>query len=108
MSNMNERKDAFESKYAHDEAMAFKVEARGSKFLGLWIAEKLGLSGANAETYAKEVIAANLDEPGFDDIMRKVTPDLDAKNIAYNLDDLHTKMASCIEEAKISLMNDEK
>ncbi len=71
MSSFDDRKDAFEKKFAHDEELAFKVEARTCKLFGLWAAEQLGLEGADADAYAREVIGANLEEPGFDDVKRK-------------------------------------
>ena len=60
--SLEDRKDAFEKKYAHDQELMFKVEARTSKLFGLWVAEQIGLSGPDADTYAKEVVAANLEE----------------------------------------------
>jgi len=106
MSSMDSRKDAFEAKYAHDEEIAFKVEARASKFFGLWIAEQLGLVGADADTYAKEVVGANLEEPGFDDIMRKVIPDLEEKNIPFTNEELNKKMYGFVDQAKESIVKE--
>jgi len=81
MSSFDNRKDAFENKYAHDQEFKFRVEARACKLFGLWLAGEMGLTGADADTYAKEVVAANLDEPGFNDVKRKVMPDIAAKNL---------------------------
>lgn len=79
MSTFDERESAFEAKFAHDEEMTFKAEARANKFLGLWAADLLGKSGDDAEAYAKEVIAADFEEAGHDDVIRKVVADLAGK-----------------------------
>ncbi|MCD8496754.1 MAG: DUF1476 domain-containing protein [Alphaproteobacteria bacterium] len=81
MTGFNDRKDAFEGKYAHEEKLSFELEAKTAKLFGLWAAEKLGLEGADAQTYAGEVVAANLEEAGFTDIIRKVSMDFEAKGI---------------------------
>lgn len=78
MADMNDRKDAFESKFAHDEELKFKATARRNKLLGLWAAEKNGKSGADADVYAKEVVMADFEEAGDDDVFRKVRADLPA------------------------------
>lgn len=75
MTGLDDRKDAMEKKYAHDEKLNFDIEARTSKLFGLWAAGEMGINGNEAELYAKEVVMANLDEPGFDDIKRKVHAD---------------------------------
>lgn len=100
MSGFQEREDAFEKKYAHDQEIMFKVEARCCKLFGLWAAEQLGLSGDDAATYAKEVVAANLEEPGFDDVKRKVMPDFEAKNVDIAEDIIDSKLTHYEEEAK--------
>ena len=65
MNSMDDRKSAFENKFAHDQELAFRVEARACKLFGLWLAEKMGLSDEESLVYAKTIVAANLDEPGF-------------------------------------------
>src|SRR3954468_20151459 len=82
MTTFDDRKDSFERKFAHDEELRFKATARRNKLLGLWAAEKLGRSGPDADAYAKEVVIADFDEPGDDDVFRKVRKDLDAKGVA--------------------------
>jgi hypothetical protein len=79
MTGFDDRRDAMEKKYAHDDKTQFDIEARTAKLFGLWVAEKMGITGGEAESYAKEVVMANLDEPGYDDVMRKVRADLDAR-----------------------------
>jgi hypothetical protein len=78
MTSFNDRKDAFESKFAHDEGLRFKAMARRNKLFGLWAASQLGQSEAEAETYAKSVVRADFEEAGDDDVLRKVRNDLEA------------------------------
>ena len=82
MTGFDDRKDRHEKHFAYEENISFAVEARTSKLFGLWAADKLGIAGDEAEIYAKDVIAANLEEPGFDDIYRKVRKDFDEKGIS--------------------------
>ncbi len=100
MSGMDDRKNAFENKFAHDEALKFKATARRNKLLGLWAAEKMGKSGADADAYAKEVIRSDFEEPGDDDVFRKIRGDFDAAGIQQSdhqirrtMDDLMTTAA---------------
>jgi hypothetical protein len=76
MDTFNDRKKAFESKYANDAEMQFKVMAKRNKFVGLWAAELLGKSGDDAENYAKEVIKSDMEEAGDEEVVRKVQGDL--------------------------------
>ena len=77
MNNMDDRGDAFENKFAHDEELRFKATARRNKLLGLWAAELMGKSGGAAEDYAKEVIRSDFEEPGDEDVYRKIREDFD-------------------------------
>jgi hypothetical protein len=104
MTAFDDRKDAFERKYAHDEKLGFDVEARCSKLFGLWIAEKLGLSGAEASAYALEVVESNLEEPGFDDVLRKVRGDLEGKGLEISDHMLHIELDKALAEAKKQIM----
>ena len=72
MSNFDDREKAQEAKYAHDQEISFKANARRNKLLGLWVAEQLGLSGDAADAYAREVIESDFEEPGDEDVFRKV------------------------------------
>ena len=76
MTTFDNRENAFENKFAHDAELAFKVVARRNKLLGLWAAEQLGLAGEAAETYARSVVAADLEEAGDEDVIRKLMADL--------------------------------
>ncbi len=73
--SMDDRQKAFENKYALDQQMMFKVEARASKLVGIWAAGKMGMNADETAAYGREVVASNLDEPGFDDVKRKVMGD---------------------------------
>ncbi len=81
MTTFDNRKEGFEKKFAHDEELRFKATARRNKLLGQWAAEKLGLSGDAAASYAKDVVAADFEEAGDDDVVRKVMGDFKAKNV---------------------------
>jgi hypothetical protein len=78
MSGFDQRKDAAEKKFAHDEELAFKANARRAKLLGLWAAEQMGKSGDDAAAYAKSVVVADFEEAGDEDVFRKIRADLNA------------------------------
>ncbi len=100
MSTFDQRQDAFEKKFALDEEQKFKATARRNRKLGAWVAEKTGLEGAEAEAYAKSVVAADFEEAGDDDVFRKVRADLDAKGQKSISDaDIRTKMDALLAEA---------
>ena len=84
MTTFDNREEGFERKFARDEEFQFKANARRNKLLGLWAAEKLGLSGADAEAYAKSIVMADFQEAGDDDVFRKVRADFDAKSVAQS------------------------
>ena len=106
MSTFDEREQGFERKFAHDAEMQFKAEARRNKLLGLWAAEKMGLTGDAAEAYAKEVIAADFEEVGDEDVYRKVSGDFDAKGISVAEADIRAQMSTLLTEAKAQLFNE--
>jgi hypothetical protein len=81
MTQFNKREEAFEQQFAHDEELKFKATARRNKLLGLWAAEKLGLSGAEADSYALAVVMSDFEEPGGHDVARKIRKDFDAKGV---------------------------
>lgn len=84
MSTLDERRDSFEKKYAHDEALLFKAMARRNKLLGLWAAEKMGLNGAEAEAYAKDLVMTAIEDISHSDIGRRVLADFDAAKVAQS------------------------
>ena len=94
-----DRKRAFEEKFAHDQELLFKAQARRNYKLGLWVAELLGLSGDEAEKYAREVIMSDLEEPGDEDVFRKVRADLDAKGVDISDHRIRHRMQELLEEA---------
>jgi hypothetical protein len=81
MSSFNDRERAFEAKFAHDEDMKFRMMARRNRLLGHWAAEKMGLSEAEAESYAKDVIRADFEEAGDEDVIRKLLGDLTSAGV---------------------------
>ena len=81
MTTFDKREEGFEKKFALDEELRFKATARRNKLLGLWAAEKLGLSGAAADAYAKEIVAADFEAPGDNDVVHKLRKDFDAKGV---------------------------
>jgi hypothetical protein len=102
------REKGFEAKWAHDEELRFKVFARRNKLLGLWAAAQMGVSGPAADAYAKEVIAADFEKPGDDDVFDKVRRDLDAKKIALSDHLLRRKMDDLLDEAKRQIETESK
>lgn len=103
MSTFNDREHAFENKFAHDAEMQFKAEARRNKLLGLWAAELMGLEGGAAADYAKEVVKADFEEAGHEDVYRKVAGDLGSKADEATI---RAKMAALMAEAKHQIMTE--
>jgi hypothetical protein len=99
MTTFDKREEGFETKFAHDEELKFKATARRNKLLGLWAAEKLGITGPAAESYAKEVVAADFEEPGDGDVFRKIRKDFDAKGIAQSDQQIRRAMDDLMEQA---------
>ena len=99
MSTFDQRKDAFENKFAHDEELRFKATARRNKLLGLWAAEKLGKSGADADAYAKAVVVADFEEAGDQDVLRKVTGDLAAAGVSVPETEVQRVMTALLIKA---------
>ncbi|VAW10527.1 FIG040666: hypothetical protein perhaps implicated in de Novo purine biosynthesis [hydrothermal vent metagenome] len=99
MSSFDKREEGFEKKFAHDEELKFKAAARRNKLLGLWAAEKMGLSGTEAAEYAKSVVKADFEEPGDEDVFRKVRGDFDAKNIEQTDHQIRRTMDELMSEA---------
>ena len=104
MTTFDEREDAFERKYAHDAQMQFKAEARRNRMLGEWAAAQMGMSGAEAEAYAKSVVIEDMKEAGDDDVYRKVAADLEAKGLPT--DELRAKMDALLIDAKEQVMSE--
>src|SRR3954469_1898340 len=99
MSTLDKREEGFEKKFALDEEQKFKAEARRNRLLGLWAAEKLGITGDAATAYAKEVVAADFEEAGDADVLRKVLGDFTAKGVALTQQVIRAKMNELIAVA---------
>ena len=84
MTTFDRREEAFENQFAHDEELKFKATARRNKMLGLWAAEKLGLSGAEADSYALSVVMFDFEDAGDHDVAHKIRKDFDAKGVAQS------------------------
>ncbi len=102
MTTFDKREEGFEKKFALDEEQKFKAEARRNKLLGLWAAEKLGLSGDAATAYAKEVVAADFEEAG-DGVFRKVSGDLGAKGLVVPEAELRARMDELMAQAIVQM-----
>lgn len=106
MTNMKDRQEGFEKKFAMDEELRFKAMARRNKLLGLWAAEKLGKTGEDADAYAKEVVAADFEEAGDHDVFRKVRSDFDAAGVEQSDHQIRRTMdellATAVEQVKNS------
>ncbi|BBK38088.1 hypothetical protein STAQ_31660 [Allostella sp. ATCC 35155] len=100
MSGFNEREKGFEKKFERDQENAFKIVARRNKLLGAWAAGKLGLSGDEAEAYAKAVVVADFEKPGDDDVLQKVLGDLSAKGVAATERDVRQQMDALLQVAR--------
>jgi len=103
MTTFDERENAFEAKFAHDEEMQFKAQSRCNKLLGLWAAEKLGQTGDEADEYAKTVVIADFEEAGHEDVVRKVSGDLGSLS---SDDEIRAKMAELLPEAKAQVLSE--
>ena len=101
MTTFDDREHAFESKFAHDADMQFRAEARRNKLLGLWAAGLMGKAGDDAASYAIEVVNADFEEAGTEDVVRKVSADLAGKATA---DQVREKLAELLPVAKSQLM----
>jgi hypothetical protein len=99
MTTFNDRKDAFEKKFAHDEELRFKATARRNKLFGLWAAGQLGKTGADAEAYAKTVVMADFEEAGDEDVLRKVRADLEAGGKSVGDAELRRQMTDLLDRA---------
>ena len=97
MTTFDDRENAFENKFAHDAELRFKAEARRNKLLGLWAAGLLGRTDADA--YARDVVAADFEEVGHEDVVRKVKADFDAAGVARTEDEIRVQMIELLAVA---------
>ncbi|PTW57538.1 hypothetical protein C8N35_11017 [Breoghania corrubedonensis] len=106
MSTFDKREDAFEKRYVHDEEMQFKAMARRNRLLGQWAAEKLGLSGDEAVEYAKSVVRADFEEPGEEDVFRKIRGDFDEAKVEQSDHQIRRTMEELMAEAVAQVRTD--
>ena len=99
MTTFDERERAFENKFAHDEELRFRATVRRNKLVGLWAAEKLGLSGAEADAYAKDVIRSDFTIPGDSDLIAKIRGDFDAKGVTETDAQIKLMLLECMAKA---------
>lgn len=103
MTTFDDRENAYENKFAHDEDLKFRAAARRNKLLGLWAAGLMGKTGEAADAYAREVIAADFAEAGDEDVFRKVAADLGARADEATL---RGKMSELMAEARRQVMDE--
>jgi hypothetical protein len=103
MTTFDKREEGFEKQFAHDEELRFKANARRNKLLGLWAAAKLGMAGTEADAYAKEVVLADFEEAGDDDVFRKVRRDFDAKGVTESDHQIRRTMDELMAQAVASI-----
>ena len=99
MSTFDKREEGFESKFAHDQELRFKAHARRNKLVGLWAAEKLGLTGAAAESYAANIVTIDLDKPDSDRVFSQIRKDFDEKRVEQSDHQIRRTMAESMEKA---------
>ena len=102
MSTFDERKDAFENKFAHEQNITFKIEALRNKLLGSWAAEVKGLDQSETEEYVREVVKSDFQEAGDEDVFRKLKADLEG---LVDEQAIRTKMNECLQSAKDKVSN---
>jgi hypothetical protein len=100
MPTFDDRQKGFENKFVHDQQLAFKAVVRRNKLLGLWAAELMGLKGDAADVYAKEVVKADFEEVGEEDVFRKIRGDLDAKGVQQSDHQIRRRMDELMSEAR--------
>ena len=104
MATFDDREKSFEQKYKHDKELDFKVTARRNKLLGLWAAGELGITGADADAYAKTVVLADFEKPGEEDVVDKLVADFKAKGIEMSPHRIRKHMADLLPEARKQVM----
>ncbi len=106
MSGFNDREKGQEAKFAHDSQLRFKAEARRNKLLGLWAAEHMGLSEEHAKEYAADVVAADFEEAGDEDVFRKISADIKAKGASVSDDMIRNKMSELVGVARQQVLSE--
>lgn len=106
MSTFDEREKNYEKKFVHDQELEFKATVRRNKLLGLWAAELMGLTGEAADAYAKEVVKADFEEVGDEDVFRKVRGDFDAKGVDQSDHQIRRRMEELLTEARAQVASE--
>lgn len=104
MTTFDDREQAFENKFKHDQEKEFRVYARRAKLIGLWAAAQMGIMGDDASAYAKQIVAVDFEEPGHKDIVRRILADFKAKGVAISEHKLEKEMEILLETARTQLM----
>jgi hypothetical protein len=99
MTTFDKREEGFEQQFAHDEELRFKATARRNKLLGHWAAEKLGLSGSDADSYARSIVTSDIEDVGAHDVMSRIRKDLEAKGVAQSDHQISRVMTELMEKA---------
>lgn len=107
MTTFDDREKGFESKFALDQDQEFRAMARRNKLLGLWAAEKMGLSAESAEDYAKAVVRADFEQPGEEDVFRKIAGDFKGSGMTVSEGEIRSKMDELASAARDQIRNDE-
>ena len=108
MTTFEERQKGFERKFAHDEELKFKATARRNRLLGLWVAGEMGITGDAAQAYAREVVKADLAEPGEEDVFRKIRADFDAKGVNQSDHQIRRMMTEMMGQAIAQIESEAK
>jgi hypothetical protein len=108
MTTFEERQKGFERKFAHDEELKFKATARRNRLLGLWAAGEMGIAGDAAQAYAREVVKADLAEPGEEDVFRKIRADFDAKGVNQSDHQIRRMMTETMGQAVAQIESEAK
>jgi hypothetical protein len=103
MSTFDKREEGFENKFAHDEELRFKAHARRNKLVGLWAAEKLGLTGEAAQSYAANIVTIDLDKPDSDRIFKQLRNDFDEKGVEQSDHQIRRTMDEAMEKAIVEV-----
>lgn len=106
MNTFDKRAEAFENKFAHDQELQFKAIARRNKLLGLWAAHEMGLTGEEAEAYAREVVKADFEEAGDEDVFRKIRKDFDARGVQKSDHQIRRTMEELLQKAREQIIKE--
>ncbi|MBI1207117.1 MAG: DUF1476 family protein [Azospirillum sp.] len=106
MSSFDDREKAFENKYKHDQDLLFRIHSRRAKLIGLWAAQQLGLTAGDADAYAKMIVQVDMDEPGYQDIVRRLRQDFAAKGLEISDHRIEKELESLLEIARKQVATD--